>query len=91
MKTEQLTIGERAEKSWLLHLKGNCHDYTFAYIQAAIVESDIARQEERERCINIACKVTCACCMSSNVICNEQENCKKLEMLRNAMKKGSEK
>lgn len=99
MENNKLTIGERAEKSWLLHMKGKSDDYCFAYVLGATEQDSIARQEERERCIQIAQKLLCEKCLGNNEcsICGDYGApsatgwmCTKRLLIREAIEKGGQ-
>lgn len=69
-------------------------DLEKSYIVGATEQDRIARQEERERCINIACEVycrDCGCCYSEQMrLEKKQNNCSMLDELRKAMEGGEQ-
>lgn len=60
-------------------------------IEAALTEQDrIARAEERERCIRIACDYYCDDCDGCIYKKENKEKCRRLELLRKAIEEGGE-
>lgn len=69
-------------------------DIEVAYIEGAETQDRIARQEERERCINAAKKACCYVCkhieMNSGCFIDPTtKECSKIEHIRKAMEGGS--